>query len=129
MERTKSSGWIFEVDQILTRCETGAVDQAQLLRDVHVLISTQRAPICRAIKPEITASALEMLLERGAYESAALRMLSRCGLMFSRDQDGLSIATVVPPSSDRDYSFSAFSECVALVGALMTCLQETVTAE
>jgi hypothetical protein len=49
--------------------------------------------------------------------------------MLSRGGEGLVIASVLMPHADCDYSFSAFSEAVALSGALATCLHEQVMAE
>jgi hypothetical protein len=112
------------VDRILAGCESKSSDPVELLQDVYSLMTTGPARICDRIKPSLSRDSLQHLLDAGAFESAALRLLEKCGLMLSRSADGMVIASVVLPSDDRDYSFSAFSECNALCGALMSCLVE-----
>jgi hypothetical protein len=121
--------WSDQVEDLLVRCEARAAEPACLVAELYRLLETGPARICRSIRPGISRSALQTLLDAGASESAALRLLGRCTWMLSRGGEGLVIASVLIPQADCDYSFSAFSEAAALSGALATCLQECVTAE
>ena len=120
--------WSGKVADLLVQCELHSADPASLLGDLHWLLETGPAQICGPIRPGISRSALLGLLDSGATESAALRLVSRCAYMLSRGGEGVVIASVLTPESDRDYSFNAASEAVALSGALATCLQQHVTA-
>lgn len=119
--------WSGEVKQVLSSCELGTSDPAGILIGTYHLLTTGPNGICGAIRPKISSSELQLLLDWGAFESAALRLLGRCSYMLSRSREGPIIASVVIPSSKRDYSFNAASEVIALCGALMVCLQESVT--
>ena len=116
------------VEDLLVQCEVRSTDPARVLGDLHWLLETGPAPICAPVRPGISRSDLQGLLDCGATESAALKLVGRCAYMLSRGEEGLVIATVLAPHSERDYSYNAFSEAVALSGALATCLQEIVTA-
>ena len=120
--------WSDKIEDLLVRCDLHSADPARLVGDLHRLMETGPAAICAAVGPEISRSVLQGLLDSGATESAALRLLSRCTYMLSRGQEGLVIASVLTPHAERDCSYSAFSEAVALSGALATCLQEQVIA-
>jgi hypothetical protein len=122
------AGWAEQVDEILFRCENTSTDRAALITDIHRLLAEGPASLCGAMRPAISRSELAGLLDVGAFESAALRLLAACGYMLSRDSGGLVIASVVTPSSNRDYSFNASSEDVALSGALMTSIQQQITS-
>jgi hypothetical protein len=120
--------WSDMVEDLLVQCEIRAADPARLVGDLHWLLETGPAQICEPVRPQLSRPALQGLLDCGATESAALRLVGRCTYMLSRGEEGLVIATVLAPHSQRDYSFSAFSEAVAQSGALATCMQEIVTA-
>jgi hypothetical protein len=120
--------WSDKVEDLLVRCEKGSADPASLLAELHRLLETGPAPICGPVRPRISSSELQGLLDAGANESAALRLVGRCTFMLSRGGEGLVIASLLLPHANRDYSFSASSEAVALAGALATCLQEQVMA-
>lgn len=128
MDGTDIGEWSDKVDDLLVQCELRSADPARLVEDLHGLLETGPAHICGPVRPEISRSALQDLLDSGATESAALRLLGRCTYMLSRGDQGMVIASVLTPHSQRDYSYNAFSEAVALSGALATCLQEHVTA-
>jgi hypothetical protein len=120
--------WADRVEDLLVQCEGWAADPARLLEDLHRLLEAGPAAVCGSLRPEISRPALLELLEAGATESAALRLLERCTYMLSRGGEGMVIASVLTPHSERDFSYSAFCEATALAGALATCLQEHVIA-
>jgi hypothetical protein len=127
MERTDVEAWSETIKQLMFNCELKTSEPADLLVGTYHLLATGPRSICGPIRPKISRSELQQLLDCGAFESAALRLLSRCSYMLSRSSEGLIIASVVIPASERDYSFNAASEVIALCGALMICLQESVT--
>jgi hypothetical protein len=129
MDGTGIGEWSDKVEDLLVQCELHSADPAGLGGDLHWLLETGPAHICGPVRSGISRSALQGLLDSGATESAALRLVSRCAYMLSRGGEGVVIASVLTPNADRDYSFNAASEAVALSGALATCLQEHVTAE
>ena len=128
MDGTDIGEWSDMVEDLLVQCEVHAADPVRLLGDLHWLLETGPAQICGPIRPGISRADLQGLLDSGATESAALRLLGRCTYMLSRGGEGMVIASVLTPHAEQDYSFNAFSEAVALSGALATCLQEHVTA-
>jgi hypothetical protein len=129
MDGTNIGEWSDKVEDLLVQCEHQATDPARVLADLHGLLETGPVHICGPVKPGMSRSTLQGLLESGATESAALRLVSRCAYMLSRGGEGVIIASVLTPNADRDYSFSAASEAAALSGALATCLHECVMAE
>ena len=129
MDGTDIGEWSDKVEDLLVQCEGPAADPARLLEDLYRLLETGPAAVCGSLRPEISRSALQGLLDAGATDSAALRLLGRCTYMLSRGEEGMVIASVLTPTGERDYSYNAFSEAVALSGALATCLQEQVIAE
>jgi hypothetical protein len=121
--------WGQQVDAIVGECDRTAAASGDLLRQVHEILGTGPARICFPIRPDISRGSLEALLDAGAFESAALRLVSNCGYMLSRGGDGLFIASVVIPAAGRDYSFSGPSAELALCGALAVSLQECLAVE
>jgi hypothetical protein len=120
--------WSFEVERLLDRCLSRSADPADLLRDVLSILTTGPAEICGPIEPRISSAGLERLLDLEAFESAALRIVGRCGFLLSRSGEGHVVASVVLPGSQDDFSFNSFSEAIALCGALVTCLHERFMA-
>jgi len=123
MNRVATGEWAERVDDLVGQCDRNAA-ACELLSRLHEILVTGPAHICLAIKPAISRSSLQLLLDAGAFESAALRLLRNCGYMLSRGHEGLVIASVVVPSAGRDCSYSAPSEALALCGALAVALQE-----
>jgi hypothetical protein len=124
MDRTALRGWFGELGEVLDKCLADSIAQSDALTATYDLLLTGPADICGPIKPSLTRATLECLLEAEAFESAALRLVERCGYVVSRGGQGQVIASVVLPGSDRDYSFNASSEAIALCGALATCIHE-----
>lgn len=121
--------WFAQLEDVLDRCEIASLGPAEALSETYFLLETGPADVCGPIKPAISRAALQVLLESGAFESAALRLVGKCGYMLSRTNEQLAIASVVLPNGERDFSFSARSEAIALCGALATCLQEEIMTE
>jgi hypothetical protein len=115
--------WAQRVDGFVSQCDS-AGPPIGLLCDLHDILVIGPPWICHSIRPDISRGTLQALLDAGAFESAALRLLRNCGFMLSRGGEGLFIASVVVPSAGRDYSYSAPSEELALCGALALSLQE-----
>lgn len=128
MDGVEIDQWLDMVEDLLVQCETSSADPARLLTGMHWLMQTGPAYLCEPVRPDISRSALQGLIDCGALESAALSLVGRCTYMLSRGEEGLVIATVLAPHSQRDHSFSAYSEAAALAGALATCLQDIVIA-
>jgi hypothetical protein len=129
MDGTGIGEWSDKVEDLLVQCGCRSADPASLLGNLHGLLETGPAHICGPVRPGMSRADLQGLLDSGATESAALRLLGRCTYMLSRGEEGMVIASVLTPHGERDYSYNAFSEAVALSGALATCLQEHVIAE
>ena len=127
MERVEDDLWSEKINYLLGSCALNTVDPVDLLIGTYQVLKTGPSGICGSIRQGISHSQLQLLLDSGAFESAALRLLERFGYMLSRSSEGAVIASVVISSSERDYSFNAASEEIALCGALMVCLQESVT--
>ena len=125
MDGTDIGEWADRVEDLLVQCEGRAADPARLLEDLYRLLETGPERVCGSLRPEMSRSALQGLLDAGASESAALRLMGRSTYMLSRGGEGMVIASVLTPGGERDYSYNAFSEAVALAGALATCLQES----
>jgi hypothetical protein len=123
MNRVETGEWAERLDDLVGQCDRNA-GPSELLSRLHEILASGPADICLAVKPSISRSSLQMLLDAGAFESAALRLLRNCGYMLSRGHEGMVIASVVVPSAGRDYSYSAPSEVPALCGALAVALQE-----
>lgn len=123
MHGVRTDEWAQRVDELVVQCDRNA-GGAELLRGLHELLDSGPAHICMGLKPAISRSSLQSLLDAGAFESAALRLLRNCGYMLSRGSAGMVIASVVLPAAERDYSYSAPSEELALCGALALSLQE-----
>ncbi len=128
MDRIALDNWSAQVEDVLDRCLCNERDPAGLLEGVFAMLATGPAEICQPINPALSGADLQQLLDIGAFESAALRMVGRCGYLLSRSGDGQVIASVVLPGSQNDYSFNAFSEPIALCGALVTCIHERLLA-
>jgi hypothetical protein len=126
MERLDVDLWSEKINQLVSSCELSTADPVDLLTGTYHVLTTGPNGICRSIRPTFSNSDLQLLLDCRAFESAALRLLGKCSYMLSHSNEGLIIASVLIPSSDRDYSFNAASEVNALCGALMICLQESV---
>lgn len=124
MNGTEIAKWSERVQDLLVICEGHSPDPARVLDDLHRILETGPEPICGPVRPGLSRAALHGLLEAGAPESAALGLVRGCTYMLSRGREGMVIASMLTPNCERDYSFSADSEAVALVGALATCLQE-----
>jgi hypothetical protein len=120
--------WNQRVGGLVGQCDRGGAAPARLLRDLHEILATGPARICSPIRPDISRSSLQLLLDAGAYESAALRLLGNCGYMLSRGGEGPFIASVVIPAVGRECSFSGASAEIALCGALALSLQEGLAA-
>jgi hypothetical protein len=129
MNQVVARAWNQRVGGLVGQCDRGSAAPAQLLRDLHEILATGPARICTPIRPDISRSSLQLLLDAGAYESAALRLLANCGYMLSRGGEGPFIASVVIPAAGRDCSFSGHSAEVALCGALALSLQECLAIE
>jgi len=128
MNGVQTDDWAQRVDELVGQCDRNG-GAPELLRGLHEILVTGPAHICSAIQPEITRSSLQALLDAGAFESAALRLLRNCGYMLSGGGEGMFIASVVVPLAGRDYSYSAPSEELALCGALALSLQECLALE
>ena len=129
MNEVEADGWADKVGGLAGKCEREGAAPAELLREMHAVLTAGPARICSAIRPDISPSSLQLLLDAGAYESAALRLLHNCGYLLSRGGEGLFIASVVVPAAGRDYSHSGRSAEVALCGALAVALQECLAVE
>lgn len=116
--------WTEAVEEILHDCEDVGCDHANLLRQVYATLAEGPSHICGAMLPALSRSTLHSLIEAQAFESAAFRLVGRCGYMLSRSGEGSVIASIVLPASESDYSFCARTETAALCGALMTALYE-----
>jgi hypothetical protein len=128
MNGMELDAWAERVDELVSQCDRDGAP-AGLLCDVHEILVTGPPRICHSIRPEISRGSLQALLDAGAFESAALRLLRNCGFMLSRGGEGLFIASVVVPLAGRDYSYSAPSEELALCGALAVSLQECLAVD
>jgi hypothetical protein len=128
MDGIDLNDWLEQVEDVLAGCASDSVDPAELLSQTHHLLTTGPFDLCAPIKPAISSQTLRQLLDAEAFESAALRLVQRCGYMLSGTAQGTIIASIVLPSAERDYSYNASSEAIALCGALATCLQERVIA-
>jgi hypothetical protein len=126
MDGVRTDDWAQRLDQLVVQCDRNA-GGAELLAGLHELLDSGPAHICLALRPAISRSSLQSLIDAGAFESAALRLLRNCGYMLSRGGAGMVIASVVLPGAERDYSYSAPSEELALCGALAVSLQEFLT--
>lgn len=126
MDDIETDNWAEKVEDLLWRCERKSIASSELVREVHDILAGGPSRICADIRPQISDSTLQLLLEAGAAESAALRLVEKCGFMLSHDGRGLFIATVVLPAAGREYSFSASSGAFAIGGALATALQESL---
>lgn len=124
MDRIETDNWSDRIEDVLARCERATTDPADVIIEIHGLLSSGPTHICDDIKPTITGRELRHLLEVNAFESAALRLIEKCGYMLSGSCEGLTIASVVLPQAARDYSFSASSCAIALCGALVTSIHE-----
>jgi hypothetical protein len=129
MNDVEAEGWEQKVGGLVGQCDGEGSAPGELLRGLHEVLATGPARICLAIRPDISSSSLQLLLDAGAFESAALRLLGNCGYLLSRGGEGLYIASVVVPAAGRDYSFSGRSPELALCGALAVSLQECLAVE
>lgn len=126
MDEVGIDDWSDKVGEILFQCERESVSSADLIRQMHALLVSGPAHICAGIRPDISRSSLQLLLEHGALESAALRLVRNCGYVLSGSGEGAFIATVALPTAERDFSHNAGSEAVAICGALAIALQESL---
>lgn len=125
-----AEAWSQRVDELIGQCDRDSAAPAQLLRNVHEILATGPARICAPIRPDISRSSLQLLLDAGAFESAALRLVGNCGYMLSGGGgESRYIASVVVPAAGRDCSFSGRSAELALCGALALSLQECLAVE
>jgi hypothetical protein len=129
MNDVEADGWAHKVGGLVEQCDCDGAAPAELLRGLHAVLATGPARICVPIRPDISPSSLQLLLDAGAFESAALRLLGNCGYLLSRGGEGLYIASVVVPAAGRDYSYSGRSAEAALCGALAVSLQECLAVE
>ena len=128
MGRLQKDDWTYRIEDVLRRCDGQSAKACDLILEIHELLETGPADICSKIKPEISRRSLQSLLDGGALESAALRLVANCGFMLSGGPEGQFIATILMPSEDRDYSYNATSGALALCGAFAIALQESVPA-
>ena len=128
MDRINVDSWYRQLEDVRRRCTLSSADAAELLGQLYDLMKCGPGAICGPVEPEVTRPELRCLLAAEAYESAALRLVAKCGYMMSRGGDGLVVASDILPASDCEYSFNARSEAMALCGALSSSLQERVIA-
>jgi len=118
--------WSDKVGDLLFRCERDVISPSEIVSELHGLMASGPAHICAEIRPEISRSTLQFLLDAGAIESAALRLLTRCGYMLSTDGEGIFIGSVASTITGQEHSYSGSSAAVALCGALAMSLQDCV---
>ena len=123
MDEVQIDDWSQRLDDLILKCDRQSTPPGDLLRELHDILATGPASICSAIRPEISRSSLQRLVDIGALESAALRLVRKCGYMLSSNGNELFVASVAVPLVGRDYSYNASSEEVALCGALALSLQ------
>ena len=129
MDKVQIRAWSDRVDDFLFRCERSASFPADLLREMHEILVSGPPRVCGPIRPNISRSSLQILLDDEAFESAAIRLVRKCSYMLSGSANGIFIASVVLPNLDGDFSNSGPSEAAALCGALAAALQATIFVE
>jgi hypothetical protein len=118
--------WSDNIGDLLFRCERKSISSSELIIELYDLIASGPAHICGQIRAEVSRSTLERLLDAGAFESAALRLLTKCGYMLSANAEGVVVATIALPVTGQEHSYCASSGEFALCGALAMSLQECV---
>jgi len=126
MDDVETESWSERVEDLAFRCDRNSIAPSELVCEIHGLLASGPAKICADIRPDLPRSALDLLLNAGAIESAALRLVRRCGYFLSGNGEGLFIGTVAVPAAGRELSYSASSEVVALCGALALALIESL---
>jgi hypothetical protein len=129
MDRVQIREWSNRVDDLLFQCERTSSLPADLLREAHEILTLGPAKVCGSIRPDLSRSSLQFLLDDGAFESAAIRLVRKCSYMLSGTPNGIIIASVALPNSEHDYSHGGTSEAVALCGALATAIQAALSLE
>lgn len=126
MTQTRSAyrtDWRSELRQFQALCEASEpAEQADRLREalrvfhpIRHADSAGRLLICK--------DDLDALLSAGAFESAALGMLSEdVGFMVSRGRAGLSFASVILPGSLDESSAAADTVALAILAATASAL-------
>ena len=117
--------WTDDLVALVHRCERGD-PEAALLREIHTLLANGPKDLCEPIAQAIPRGELDRLIECGASESAALRLLGACGYMVSAGAGSQAIVTVFFPASKTEWTFNARTIAIAAVGALATGLSEQV---
>ena len=129
MDRVQFRKWSEKVDDVIFRCERDSDLPADLISEMYDLVGSGPSGVCDVIRSDLSRSSLQLLLDAGAFESAAIRLVKKCSYMLSGSSKGLFIASVVLPMSQRDYSHSANSEAVAICGALAIALQGSISLD
>jgi hypothetical protein len=128
MDDVETESWSERVEDVAFRCDRNSIAPSELICEMHGLLASGPSHICADIRPELPRSSLDRLLEAGAFDGAALRLVKRCGYFLSGNGEGLFIGTVAVPAAGRELSYSASSEAVALCGALALALIESLSA-
>ena len=110
--------WTDDLVALVHRCERGD-PEAALLREIHTLLANGPKELCEPIAQAIPRGELDRLIECGASESAALRLLGACGYMVSAgagsqaivkgQQNGIRLHTLVKGDVDSKKEDSPFN--------------------
>lgn len=111
--------WLIELSGMVEECDANdRVDAYRLLSRLYTLFAIAPRGWNNFFEPLPDNREFGALLDSGAFESAAIRLLgSKAGYILSRSADGVVLASVWLPPSCREVHAKADSESVALLKA------------
>lgn len=112
--------WLIELGEIVEECDRDdPLDVSGLLRKFHTLVAIAPMEWRHLFEPVPDRTAFAALLDSGALESAAIRLLGpNSGYMLSRSAGGDALASVWTPFTCDEVHAKGHSEPVALIKAL-----------
>ena len=111
------------------RCN-GSDEERELLRRARHLLVSAPAKVRELLDSDVEAQVFEKLLDVGAHESAARRLIAidDCGYLLSRSPKGRFMCTVHAASQVPETSFETRCESLAFTGAILRGVYEIVGA-
>lgn len=123
--------WLIELSEIVEECDKNErLDVSDLLMKLHTLLAIAPRQWSPLFEPLPDHQVFAAMLDSGAFESAAIRLLgSKSGYMLSKSAGGDALASIWIRTNRDETHAIANSEAVALVKAfamaVFTSLGET----